>query len=53
MIKVISGNLYQIWAYHSPIFEVELDLLTDKIVGKKVFMHGHCLDKYSGDLGFK
>ncbi len=33
--------------------EVELDPLTDKIIGKKVFKHGYCMDKYSGDLGFE
>ena len=31
----------------------ELDPLTDKIIGKKVFKHGHCMEKYSGNLGLE
>jgi len=27
--------------------------LTNKIIGKKVFKHGHCMDKYFGNLEFK
>lgn len=30
--------------------EVELDAVTDKIIGKKVFVAGHLMDKYVGSI---
>ena len=51
-LKLIDKS-FSLYAIDKFFVEVELDQLTDKIIGKKVFMHGHCMEKYSGDLGFK
>ena len=49
----MNDKSFSLYAIDKFFVEVELDQLTDKIIGKKVFMHGHCMEKYSGDLGFK
>ena len=51
--KYISRIKRNAFIFNQYFVEVEHDPLTYKIIGKKVFKHGHCMDKYSGDLGFK
>ncbi len=51
-LKLIDKS-FSLHAIDKFFVEVELAPLTDKIIGKKVFKFGHCMDKYSGDLGFK
>ncbi len=51
-LKLIDKS-YSLYAIDKFFVEVELDPMTDKILSKKVFKHGHCMEKYSGDLGFR
>lgn len=39
-----------LYALHTFFVEVELDLKTNKIIGKGNFVSGHSLDKYSGSI---
>ena len=50
-LKMIDKS-FSLCAIDKFFVEAELDPLTDKIIRKKVFKHGHCIEKYSGDLGF-
>jgi len=34
---------FSLYAIDKFFVEVELDPLTDKIIGEKVFIHGHCM----------
>lgn len=51
-LKLID-KAFSLYAIDKFFVEVELDPLTDRIIGKKVFMHGHCMNKLSRDLRFK
>ncbi len=51
-LKLINKS-FSLYAIDKFFVEVELDPLTDKIIGKKVFKHGHCMEKYSGDFGIE
>ena len=41
---------FSLYALYDFFVEVELDPLTDKILGKEHFKEGHSLDKYVGSI---
>ena len=43
-------NKFSLYALYDFFAEVELDPVTDRIIGKKHFKTGETLDKYAGDI---